>query len=188
MSGKSSGLVALLRKFRTYHTYVGLTLAVLICISALTGILLALKKEFAVLQTPTQDGLSEHLEEWMPLGDLVSLATGALVAAHPEEADGLTIDRLDVRPSNGVVKVIYKEHWWEVQIDGKSGEVKTISKRTSDWIEALHDGSIISDTFKLISMNAVGWGLLFMTLSGIWLWYGPKVIRARKKGRESGVA
>jgi uncharacterized iron-regulated membrane protein len=184
MSSKSSGLVVLSRKFRSYHTYVGLTLAILICISALTGILLALKKEFSVLQTPTQEGSTQNLSEWLPVADLVELATAALIAAHPEEEGMLTIDRLDVRPSNGVVKVLFKERWWEVQVDGKTGEVKAISKRTSDWIEAIHDGSIISDTFKLISMNAVGWGLLFMTLSGIWLWYGPKVIRARKKGRQ----
>ncbi len=182
MQTKSSRLVILTRDFRSYHKYLGLVLAILLCISAITGVLLALKKEFAVLQTPTQKGSTKDLSEWMDMASLVDIATEALAKAHPDET-GLSIDRVDVRPSHGVAKVIFKEHWWEVQVDGKTGEVKAISKRTSDWIEALHDGSIVSDGFKLVSMNVVGWGLLFMTLSGIWLWYGPRLIRQRKRSR-----
>ena len=88
---------------------------------------------------------------------------------------------MDVRPSKGIAKVLFKEGNWEVQIDGTSGEVKSIAKRYSDWIESLHDGSIISDLFKLISMNLLGIGVLFLMGTGIWLWYGPKVVREMKR-------
>ena len=83
--------------------------------------------------------------------------------------------------SKGIAKVLFKEGNWEVQIDGTSGEVKSIAKRYSDWIESLHDGSIISDTFKLISMNVLGIGVLILMCSGIWLWYGPKIVREMRK-------
>ena len=76
---------------------------------------------------------------------------------------------------------LFKGGNWEVQIDGTSGEVKSIAKRYSDWIESLHDGSIISDLFKLISMNLLGIGVLFLMGTGIWLWYGPKVVRELKR-------
>ena len=169
-----------LRDFRKFHRYTGLLLAILLLISAVTGILLSLKKEVDIIQPPTQKGLSKDLSTWKSIAELSSLATTAFHAVHPDQKDN-KIDRIDVRPSKGIAKVLFKEGNWEVQIDGTSGEVKSIAKRYSDWIESLHDGSIISDTFKLISMNVLGIGVLILMCSGIWLWYGPKVVREMRK-------
>jgi uncharacterized iron-regulated membrane protein len=88
---------------------------------------------------------------------------------------------MDIRPSKGIVKILFEDGNWEVQVDGKSGEVLSIDKRYSDWIESLHDGSIISDGFKLVSMNFLGMGLLFLIFTGLWLWYGPRRIRIKKR-------
>ncbi|MFT6321644.1 MAG: putative iron-regulated membrane protein, partial [Granulosicoccus sp.] len=85
------------------------------------------------------------------------------------------------RPSKGIVKVLFEAGNWEVQVDGKSGEVKSVEKRYSDWIESLHDGSIISDGFKLFTMNFLGIGLLFLIGTGVWLWYGPRRVRMKKR-------
>ncbi|MEZ4980895.1 MAG: PepSY domain-containing protein [Saprospiraceae bacterium] len=66
------------------------------------------------------------------------------------------------------------------QIDGQSGEIYSISRRYSDWIEQLHDGSIIAEWFKWLSMNYLGLGLIVMIITGTWLWWGPKRIRNLK--------
>ena len=169
-----------LRQFRVWHRNLGLTLAILVFISATTGIFLALKKEFDLLQPPTQKGISKNLEDWKPIHELAQIAQGAFYKKFPEQRNN-AIDRMDLRPSKGVVKVLFEKGWWEVQVDGVSGEVKSIARRHSDWIEALHDGSIISNGFKLVSMNVLGMGLLFMLMTGLWLWYGPKRYRKAKK-------
>lgn len=169
-----------LRSFRKIHRYTGLLLAVLLLVSAVTGILLSLKKDVDIIQPPTQKGISKDLTTWKSIDELSTLATTEFYQKYPDQ-EGNEIDRLDVRPSKGIAKVLFKEGNWEVQIDGTSGEVKSIAKRYSDWIESLHDGSIISDLFKLISMNILGLGVLFLMGSGIWLWYGPKVIREMKR-------
>lgn len=169
-----------LRNFRVWHRYVGLTIAVLVLVSALTGIFLALKKDFDILQPPTQKGVSKNLADWKPISELANIATEAFYEKYPEQK-GNGVDKMDVRPSKGVVKVIFDNGWWEVQIDGVSGEVKSIARRHSDWIEALHDGSIISDGFKLLSMNVLGLGLLVMLVTGLWLYYGPKRYRVLKQ-------
>ena len=169
-----------LRNFRKFHRYTGLLLAILLLISAVTGILLSLKKNVDIIQPPTQKGVSKDLATWKSIDELSKLATTAFYQKYPTQK-GNEIDRLDVRPSKGIAKVLFKEGNWEVQIDGTSGEVKSIAKRYSDWIESLHDGSIISDLFKLISMNILGIGVLFLIGSGIWLWYGPKVVREMKR-------
>ena len=173
-------LVKILRTARRYHRYIGLFLIIFVLISALTGILLAWKKESAVLQPPTTKGDSKELEDWMPVEELAEIAQKALVEQYPEQ-EGNAIDRMDVRPSKGVVKVLFEKGWWEVQVDGATGQVNSIAKRNSDWIEAIHDGSIISDGFKLVSMNMLGLGLLLLTATGFFLWYGPKKLRILKR-------
>jgi len=149
-------------------------------ISAATGILLSLKKDIDLLQPPTQKGINKSMENWKPIGELAQIATTVFHEQYPDQKENL-LDKMDVRPSKGIVKVLFKKGYWEVQIDATSGEVKSIARRHSDWIEQLHDGSIISDWFKLISMNVLGIGLLILVSSGIWLWYGPKQIRKIKR-------
>lgn len=173
-------IIKSLRKFRVWHRLTGLILAIIVIISALTGILLALKKDIDTLQPPTQKGVSKDLSTWKSIAELSEIATLEFHKTHPAETEN-KIDKIDVRPSKGIAKVLFKKGYWEVQIDGSSGEVLSIKRRHSDWIEQLHDGSIISDGFKLVSMNTLGFGLLFMTITGIWLWYGPRRIRALKK-------
>ena len=50
------------------------------------------------------------------------------------------VDRLDVRPSKGMVKV-QSINGYEVQIDLATMEIMQSKYRRSDWIEQLHDGS-----------------------------------------------
>lgn len=169
-----------LRKVRVWHRFLGTSLALLLVISAITGILLSLKKDVKLIQPPTQKGISKNLSEWKPIEEIAQIAQAEFLKAHPDQV-GNQIDRLDVRPSKGIVKVLFEKGYWELQIDATTGEVKSIARRHSDWIEALHDGSIISDLFKLITMNILGIGLLIMICSGLWLWYGPKKYREWKK-------
>jgi len=176
----TKGLVRSVRQFRVYHKYVGIILAVLLFVSALTGLLLGWKKDAAWIQPPTQKGATQDLVEWIPLDQLASLAQEALYTEYPAQT-GNEIDRLDVRPSKGMAKVLFTDGYWEVQIDGTTGAILSIDKRYSDFIEHLHDGSIISDGFKLVSMNVLGLGLTLMIITGLWLWYGPKRIRALKR-------
>ncbi len=169
-----------LRRFRVFHRLLGTSLALLLVISAITGVFLALKKNIDLIQPPTQKGQSKDLADWLPLHQLKTLSQKALSDAYPDLANN-PVGRMDVRPDKGIVKILFEEGYWEVQLDGKTGAVLNIAKRHSDWIEALHDGSIISDSFKLVSMNFLGWGLLCLIFTGLWLWYGPKLLRKWKK-------
>lgn len=169
-----------LRKFRVLHRYLGITLAALLLISAVTGILLSLKKEVAWIQPPSQKGVHQDLKKWKSLDELSQLATQALYQKYPDQ-EGNSIDKMDVRPSKGIVKILFENDYWEVQVDGATGDIKSMATRESDWIESIHDGSIVSDAFKLFSMNFLGVGVVFLVFSGLWLWYGPKRLRGLKK-------
>lgn len=175
-----------LRKFRVWHRYAGLAIGVLLLISALTGILLALKKDVAIIQPPTQKGVSKSLETWKPLSEIATIAITEFHRKYPDQKDN-KVNRMDVRPSKGIVKVLFDKGYWELQIDGTSGEIKSIERRHSDWIEALHDGSIISDLFKLVSMNFLGFGTILLIITGSWLYFGPKLYRKAKLQRKANI-
>ena len=179
--GKKQAYVKSLRRYRVFHRYFGITLAIFLFISAITGFLLGWKKDVDLIQPPTQKGVSKDMKTWKPMHEIATLAETAFYKEYPEQVDNNKINKMDARPSKGIVKVLFKKGYWEVQIDATSGEIKSISQRHSDWIESIHDGSIISDWFKLISMNLLGIGLSILTLTGFWLWYGPKLIRAIKR-------
>lgn len=169
----------MLRNYRVYHRYLGLTLGVLLIISSLTGIFLGWKKDISLLQPLTRKGSTTELAQWIPLSEMAQLATAALDSAQNIASN--PIDRIEARPGKGIVKVLFSEGYWEVQLDGSTGRVLSVARRHSDWIEQLHDGSIISDGFKLISMNLLGFGLLLLTATGFSLWFYPRRIRQLKK-------
>lgn len=167
-----------IRSYRKVHRYLGLTIAILLIISAITGILLAWKKDVDVLQPPTQSADNKELSQFQSVEQLANAAVAAVDSLN------LTVDNLDrieYRPSKGIAKVLFDTGSWEVQVDATTLEVLSVAKRHSDWIESLHDGSIVSDFFKLFSMNFLGFGLLLLILTGFWLWWGPRKIRGIKK-------
>jgi uncharacterized iron-regulated membrane protein len=167
-----------LRNFRVYHRYLGLALGLFVLISSVTGILLGWKKDVDLLQPPTRKGTSTELQQWMPLSDMASRSIAGLDSAAAVHNN--PIDRIEARLDKGIVKTIFTEGSWEVQLDASTGKVLSVAQRHSDWIEKVHDGSIISDTFKLISMNVLGFGLLILSFTGFFLWFYPKKIRKMK--------
>lgn len=165
------------RNFRKIHKWIGIILALFLLLSALTGFLLGWKKNIDLLQPPTQSGVDKTISLYRPVEELAAVSLQAV------DSLGLTadnFDRIEYRPAKGIAKVIFDTGSWEVQVDATNLEVLSVAKRHSDWIEQIHDGSIISDLFKLISMNILGLGLVFLCVTGLWLWYGPKRIRSLK--------
>lgn len=174
---KLTTIVDSLRKFRSIHQWIGIFIFSFMIISSVTGILLGWKKNVDLLQPPTQKGGSVQVRDWVSFEQVVAVADRAIDSVLHEKAD---IERLDARPDKGIIKVIYLNGFWEVQVDGKTGKVLSVAQRHSDWIEHIHDGSILGDSFKLGYTNLIGWGLLFMSITGFWLWLGPRRIRKAK--------
>ena len=166
------GLSGRVRWYRKYHRQFGVVLLAFVILSSATGLLLSWKKDVSLIQPPTQKGQAQTLSEWKSLDELATIASDLM----PNNQ----IDRLDIRPDKGIVKVIFVDGSWEVQLDGATGEVLSHARRHSDWIEQLHDLSIISDGVKLVTMNLLAFGLLVLGFSGFWLYFGPKLIRKRK--------
>ncbi|MCB0516205.1 MAG: PepSY domain-containing protein [Bacteroidetes bacterium] len=174
----------LLRAVRKIHRTAGIALFLLFLIIAGTGILLGWKKNSNEYLMPrTYKGSSTELTEWLP----VSVLTPKAIQALQESVDpdiSTTLDRIDARPGKGIVKYIFADHYWEVQLDAATGNVLHVGLRRSDFLERLHDGTLADNALrtsdgiiKLIYTTVMGLALITFSLTGFWLWYGPKVMR-----------
>ncbi|MFN2438684.1 MAG: PepSY domain-containing protein [Chitinophagaceae bacterium] len=170
-----------LRNFRKIHRLTGILLFAFFFIVALTGLLLGWKKQTGLLPKSAK-GISTSSKDWLPIDSLQAKADAYLLNAVSSGLS-LKMDRIDIRPDKGMVKFVYADHYWGLQLDCTTGELLQIDKRASDFIEQIHDGSILDhqftgkDIFKLVYTSIMGIALLIFTITGFWLWYGPKRMR-----------
>ena len=192
MKNKRKKQAKVLRDFRKVHRTTGALLFVFFFVISISGVLLGWKKNSNELLLPkTYTGSSTDFKNWLPLDRLNTIATQV---ANDSLFKGKTIavDRIDVRQKDGIVKFTFENEYWGVQVDGATGEILNIGKRHSDFVENLHDGSILDTYFntsngqiKVVYTTVMGLALLLFTITGFWLWYGPKRMRKDRKIKES---
>ncbi len=177
---------ALIRFFRKIHRTTGAILFVFFFLTAVTGLSLGWKKHSGGYILPeSYKGSSADLKDWISID---SLHTIACKIARDSISPGLSLEleRIDVRPDKGMVKFVFLEGFWGVQLDGATGKLLHIERRRSDFIENIHDGSILdhllgikNEILKLIYTTIMGLSLLLFTITGFWLWIGPKRMKNR---------
>lgn len=184
MSEKRKSQAKLIRIFRKVHRTTGALLFVFFFLISVTGFLLGIKKHSGgVILPDTKIGSTTQLTKFLPLDNLQNSASKYL-SDYLKETKAIEIDRIDVRPDKGIVKFSFKSNFYEVQLDGATGNLLQIDLRRSDVVEKIHDGSIVdyylgfeSGVFKLFYTIIMSLALMVFTITGFWLWYGPKQMR-----------
>ena len=180
--------VTILRIFRKVHRAMGAFLFLFFFIVAITGLTLGWKKNSNGWILPaTMKGSSTNLNTWKTTKELLSISDSVLIN-NIDTSLSTELDRIDIRKDKGVVKFLYVDNYWEIQLDGQSGAVLQISQRRSDFFEDIHDGSFLDRYFKtngepikLVYTSIMGTSLFLFTVTGFWLWLGPKFIRNKKR-------
>lgn len=176
-----------LRTFRKIHRITGAFLFVFFFVLAFSGLLLGWKKHSGgVILPKSYKGKSTNPKDWLTLDDLNNRAVK--IAREQISPDLSTeLERIDVRPDKGMVKFVFIQDFWGIQLDLTTGELLHIERRNSDFIENIHDGSILDyltgtdgEYFKLFYTSMMGLALLTFTITGFWLWFGPKRLRAAR--------
>jgi uncharacterized iron-regulated membrane protein len=164
---------------RRVHYWAGAVVAVPLFIIICTGIVLQLKKHSAWVQPPEQRGTGRAPE--------IEL-TGILEALKGRSDLGVDgwddVKRLDVRPDRGIVKAWLASDW-EAQVDLGTGRILQVAYRRSDWIEAIHDGSIFGDAVKLGIFFPTAITLFVLWLGGMWMWIYTLVHKRRVRRRKA---
>lgn len=178
------------RDFRKIHRWGAILIALPFLIVLISGLFLQVKKEFSWIQPETQTGSIAYQNPGISFEQILEISKSDDKANINSWED---VDRLDVRPDDGIVKVRSTKKW-ELQIDLGNGEILSSMKRRSGIIESLHDGSWFHDQAKLWIFLPSGVIVTILWITGIYLFFLPyfakrqnrkRMKRRRKKRREN---
>jgi uncharacterized iron-regulated membrane protein len=166
------------------HLWLGVIFTVVLTSISVTGILLNHKRGLGLMPDVAHEPAGQ-------LGSSLSLARLAelgLVAGRPGVApDVAFIDRMDVRPRDGYVKVRLRDAAsTEATVDLTTGRVLHIGARGDAFLEKLHSGEIFGSRGVLLS-DVAAIALVITLVTGVWLWLAPKLHRGGAQvGAEPG--
>ncbi len=145
-------------------------------------------KRQAGLAPNTQTGISTTPSNWISIDSLQKIA---IAAASRLQLD-TQIDRIDIRPDKGTAKVIFINHYNELQLDCATGKLLSNEKRLHDFVEHLHDGTIIDrllgtkhEQAKISYTTLTSTALMLLAFSGFWMWLNPKRMRSIKSSEQA---
>jgi uncharacterized iron-regulated membrane protein len=162
---------------RDVHRWGAIIIALPLLLIIVSGVILQLKKESVWIQPTTQEGSNNEL--MLGFDEILEISQ-KVPEAKVESWDD--INRLDVRPDKGILKVRCRNRW-EVQLDTKTGQVLQVAYRRSDLIESIHDGSFFHDSFKLWISLPTALILALLCVTGINLFIRPLLMKRKSSKR-----
>ena len=156
-----------------YWLAIGVALPALVIFG--TGVLLQVKKQVTWVQPHELRGRGSTPS--ISFDHVLAVARTVPEAGIREWKD---VDRVDVRPSRGILKVTSRTRW-ELQICIETGALLQSAYRRSDLIESIHDGSFFHPWAKLGLFLPVGLSLVLMLVSGLYLFWLPLSVKARRR-------
>lgn len=151
------------------HLWFGVIMTIALLVIGITGVVLNHKRGLGLMPDIPYSPTGEFAEA-LPLSEL---AATAFTSAGLTYDTGM-IDRMDVRPRNGLVKIRMRDvKNTEVTVDIHSGAVLHMGPRGDVFMEKLHSGEIFGENGILLS-DAAAVGLIVLLISGYWLWLKPR--------------
>jgi hypothetical protein len=154
------------------HLWLGVVFTVALVVISITGVLLNHKRALGLM--PDVEGApARPFAGALPLARLAEIG----VAAANGGADVAAVDRMDVRPRDGYVKVRLRDAAsTEVTVDLGTGRVLHVGPRGDVFLERLHSGEAFGGGWVLRS-DAAAVALVVTLVTGYWLWLAPKLGR-----------
>jgi uncharacterized iron-regulated membrane protein len=160
------------------HKWIGIALSLILINISVTGLLLLEKKQYDWIQPSTCRGQPGSPDDFISMQRVLE---AVLACGHPDFPDVNAVDRVDFRPGKRVYKVRSQTRHAEIQVDAITGEILSTSTRFCDFLEQLHDGSILGAWMHDMIMPIVAVANTVLALSGLYLWLGPKFTRKRRR-------
>jgi len=162
---------------RKLHRWGAAAIALPFLVVLCTGILLQLKKQIPWVQP--HEGRGAPTAGALSLGAMLD---SVRTVAHTGISSWDDIDRIDIRPAKGLIKVVGFSRW-EVQLDAGTGSVMQTAYRRSDLIESIHDGSFFHPFAKLGIFLPAGVIVLGLWVTGAYLFVLPYLARRKNAAR-----
>jgi uncharacterized iron-regulated membrane protein len=163
---------------RKLHRWGAVLIALPLLLVVVTGLLLQVKKQVVWVQPETKKGREKTPK--LSMDELMTVLKTDEAAKPAEVGSWKDIDRVDIRPKDGIYKVTSVNRY-EVQVDFVTGDVVSVEYRRSDLIESLHDGSFFGDGVKLGVFLPAAVVLLALWVTGLILFCHPWWVKLRRK-------
>jgi uncharacterized iron-regulated membrane protein len=165
------------------HLWLGVISTVALIAISVTGILLNHKRGLGLMPDVPHEPTAPFAAS-LPLEQLTQAALEAVPQAARgewkpgEPVDPGLVDRMDVRPRNGYVKVRMRDKAsTEATVDIASGKVLNVGRRGDVFLEKLHSGEAFGPAMVILS-DIAAVALVLTLITGYWLWLVPKLGRA----------
>lgn len=162
------------------HRWIGVGTGLVLLVTASTGFLLLMKKEWAWVQPPVVRGEAGPASALKPLQDVYAAVFALGLPEFRSEDD---IARIDFRPAQRVHKVVSVHDQVEVQVCATTLRTSGPNRRVSDLLEQIHDGSWFGSVAHSGVMPIAAASLVFLAISGYVMWLWPKWQRRKSSVR-----
>ena len=165
------------------HLWLGVVFTIALVAISITGILLNHKRGLGLMPDVPHEP-DRAFSESLPLAQLAQVAVDTVTLAGGANGEALdpvrAIDRMDVRPRDGFVKVRMRDAAsTEVTVDLASGRVLHVGPRGDVFLEKLHSGEIFGGLRWVLLSDAAAIALVVTLVTGYWLWLLPKLAHRR---------
>lgn len=151
------------------HLWIGVAATSILLVVSTSGVLLNHKRALGLMPDPSNES-PQPLASALPLSILLEAAKSAVAPGIAS----MGVDRMDVRPKDGLIKVRFDDaSVTEVALDLTTGQVLQVGERRDVFLTRLHSGEVFGDLWILLSDT----GAIFLLLglvSGYWLWLYPR--------------
>jgi uncharacterized iron-regulated membrane protein len=187
MHQQTEHLASRTRTYRRLHRFVAVPLFAFMFLIGLSGVLLGWKRQTG-LAPITQTALSTNPSNWISIDSLqkIAISQASLLQLDTQ------IERIDIRPDKGTAKVIFVKHYTELQLDCTTGKLLSKEKRLHDFVEHLHDGTIVDrllgtkhEQVKISYTTLTSTALMLLAFSGFWMWFNPRRMRRIKSSEQT---
>jgi len=159
---------------RRWHRRAAVLVAIPFTVILVTGILLQLRNRVAWVSPPPPTGSPGNPR--LSPNELIAIAQGI---AGAQVKDWRDIDRIEIRPKQGITTIRTHNHW-ELQIDSQKGEVLSAGIRQAGLVLAIHEGNWFHPLAPLWIFLPTGIILIWVVFSGLWI-FGSTWSRAKPR-------
>jgi uncharacterized iron-regulated membrane protein len=152
--------------------------AIMVALS-LTGVFIAFKNELEYLQPAQRSGAKGDIADVIPPARVADI----ILALNLPEAPTLKqINRIELRPSKRMYKVrLDQTSAWrsprELQVDAMTGAILNDGVRGDQLWMDIHSFAVFGEASKLITMMVSAIALLWLSLSGYYLFFYPLLVQ-----------
>lgn len=161
---------------RSLHRWVSVIIAIPLFIIVGSGIILASRGFWPWMQPEYPMPAQAEMKIGFP--EMLAAVQSVPAARMQSWAD---VSQIDVRPKTGQIRLRSKFDHWEVQVDPGTGRVLGYGQRRVGWFTALHQGALWGEFPRYGIFYVSAWGLFFLLISGLVIFFKPYANRFRKK-------